>query len=316
MKRRNRTLSIFTLSALDVLAVATGVFVLLLVMLMPYYRMVHDATAETEGVRAAEAETMARVQTVERTATLLRAEAEAALAEAAALNAAAARAEARVASILAAAQATPRMEPKPAALSIHDLDVVFALDTTGSMGRVIRDVHATLVSVIRILHHLAPSLRIGFVAFKDHGDVYVTLPFPLRPMDDANVQDLLRFVRSLYAQGGGDIPEAVDEAVYAAARMTWRDDALGRIIVIGDAPANHWAWERAFSLAAQFHRSARPGAPPRTVSAVLTGNHPVAADFFRRLAAAGGGEFIPYQGQMIESVLLSVLEPPEEQARW
>jgi hypothetical protein len=115
MKRPNRTLSIFTLSALDVLAVATGVFVLLLVMLMPYYRMVHHATAETEGVRAAEAETMARVQTIERTATLLRAEAEAALAEAAELNATAARAEARVACKLPAGQATPPGAPEPAA---------------------------------------------------------------------------------------------------------------------------------------------------------------------------------------------------------
>ena len=48
MKRRSRELSIFNLSALDVLATATGVFVLLVVMLMPYYRKSFDANAEIE----------------------------------------------------------------------------------------------------------------------------------------------------------------------------------------------------------------------------------------------------------------------------
>ena len=45
MKRPNRSISIFSMSALDVLAMATGVFVLLLVMLMPYYRKTFDANA-------------------------------------------------------------------------------------------------------------------------------------------------------------------------------------------------------------------------------------------------------------------------------
>ena len=46
MRRRDRTISILTLSALDVLAMATGVFVLLLVMWVPYYRRTLDANAE------------------------------------------------------------------------------------------------------------------------------------------------------------------------------------------------------------------------------------------------------------------------------
>ena len=64
MKAPRRQLSIFTMSALDVLAMSTGVFVLLVVLLMPYYRRVHDAHAELEAVRVAEAETVSRVRTI------------------------------------------------------------------------------------------------------------------------------------------------------------------------------------------------------------------------------------------------------------
>ena len=52
MKRPNRDIALFTLSALDALACATGVFVLLLVVLMPYYRNNFDSRAALEGLRA------------------------------------------------------------------------------------------------------------------------------------------------------------------------------------------------------------------------------------------------------------------------
>src|SRR5918996_3344603 len=84
MRRPNREISIFTLSALDVLAMSAGVFVLLLVMLMPYHRKVLDAHAALEAARIAEADTTARVQTLEEQGSLYRADAEAAEAEAAA----------------------------------------------------------------------------------------------------------------------------------------------------------------------------------------------------------------------------------------
>ena len=52
MRRRNRDLVLFNLSALDVLATATGVFVLLAVLLMPYFRKTLDAQAAILDVQA------------------------------------------------------------------------------------------------------------------------------------------------------------------------------------------------------------------------------------------------------------------------
>ena len=89
--------------------------------------------------------------------------------------------------------------------------------------------------------------------------------------------------------------------------MDWRDDAAGRILVIGDAPAHSRGWQRALDLAAGFRASAKRADRPRTVTAILTGRNPGAEPFFEALARAGGGEMIDHQGRMIESVLISVL---------
>ncbi len=93
MRRVRRELSIFSMSALDVLATATGVFVLLLVLVMPYYRKSFDANAEIAARRVATAETRAKVAALDADAVRLRGEAEAAQAEAARLDAAAAALE-------------------------------------------------------------------------------------------------------------------------------------------------------------------------------------------------------------------------------
>ncbi|HEX5080093.1 MAG TPA: hypothetical protein VFV80_13155, partial [Geminicoccaceae bacterium] len=138
--------------------------------------------------------------------------------------------------------------------------------------------------------------------------------FELSPMSEDNVAKVLRFVGEMSADGGGDDPEAVDEALLVATAMDWRADAQGRISVIGDAPARPSGRGRALALAEQFRASAPDRALPRTVSAIYTGPPSAAQAFFEQLARAGGGDFSAYQGQIIEDVLLSVLREPAGQA--
>ena len=66
MRRRNRDLVLFNLSALDVLATATGVFVLLAVLLMPYFRKTLEANAELADVRASVEQLEAEAEGVRR----------------------------------------------------------------------------------------------------------------------------------------------------------------------------------------------------------------------------------------------------------
>jgi hypothetical protein len=60
-------------------------------------------------------------------------------------------------------------------------------------------------------------------------------------------------------------------------------------------------------MAARFQRAGPE--QPRSISAIFTGDDPGHRRFFEQLAAAGGGEVMQHQEQMIESVLLSVLPP-------
>jgi len=305
-----------TISALDIFASALGVFMLIAILMFPYYLKqpsleIELAGAQAELAAAADDVVHARQAIADTTAERTAAEAAVAAARARLSNAEAAAARAaqqpEPQEVGAAAEPETKGEQK-IRIAIADLDLVFVMDTTGSMGRELADLQANLVGIVRVLSRLSSSLRVGFVAFKDRGDAYLTRVYPLQRMNDAHVAELVNFVNGLRAQGGGDDPEPVDEALKAALAMPWRADAQGRIIVIGDAPVHAHRHRQTLALAEQFHRSSPGDQAPRTVSAIYTGDSPGLRPFFEQLASAGGGDLSLHQGQMIESVLLSVLD--------
>jgi hypothetical protein len=311
---RRQPMEMLTISALDIFASALGVFMLVSILLFPNYLKQPSIEAEQAGARAelaAAADDVVHARQAVADALQERAAAETTLAEARARLT-----EAEALAARAAQQPEPQEVGAPAEpetkgeqkirIAIADLDLVFVMDTTGSMRHELADLQANLIGIIRVLSRLSSSLRIGFVAFKDRGEPYLTKVYPLERMNDAHAAELVNFVNGLRAQGGGDDPEPVDEALKAALALPWRADAQGRIIVIGDAPARQQG--QAFGLAEQFRRSAAGAGAPRTVSAIYTGDSLAFRPFFERVAAAGGGDLSDHQGQMIESVLLSVLK--------
>ena len=310
MKRRNRNISILSMSALDVLAMATGVFVLLLVMLMPYYRKTMDAEAEIEAARVAAAASKAEVQELQTTAARYHADAGAAAAEAAELDA-------RAAALDQAARA--KLAPKPAARDgpdsrrqvIEAIDLVFVIDTSASMTPVIRELAVSIRSVVRILERLVPSVRIGVSAYKDH-DIPVppVITFPLTPADP-HLPRIVGFMDSMEASpiGSRTLDEDVHLGLEAATLMHWRADAKQVMVLIGDAEAhpeneNETLWRirnwvqgnKLRSFSALF---------VTTPSSLSAGN--IARHHFQAYAKAGDGTFSDHTGSMIESVLLSVL---------
>jgi Mg-chelatase subunit ChlD len=312
---RRQPLEMLTISALDIFASALGVFMLVAVLMFPYYLKQPALEAEQAG---AEAELAAAADdAVHARRAVEEAMAERIAAETTVTAARARLSDAEAAAARAAQQPEPQEVGAPAEpetkgeqkvrIAIADLDLVFVMDTTGSMRGELADLQANLVGIIRVLARLASSLRVGFVAFKDRGDAYLTRVYPLERMNAAHIDELLSFVEGLRAQGGGDDPEPVDEALQAALAMPWRADAQGRIIVIGDAPVHPHRHAQTLAFAEQFHRSSPGEQAPRSVSAIYTGDSLAPRPFFEQLATAGGGDLSVHQGQMIESVLLSVL---------
>jgi Mg-chelatase subunit ChlD len=295
-----------SMSTLDLFASILGTFVLITFVLLPYYlrqpsleRDVAQAEAETSSLAAE-----LRLYREKLSATqAARSEAERTLA--------AAQDRLAAATALAAAQPSPQDDKKPAPsplptpFAIRDLDLVFVIDTTGSMRHELADMQANLIGAINILNRLSSSLRIGVVAYKDRGEIYVTRDFPLEPMASAHVKQILDFVRGLEASGGGDDPEPVDLALKVAIDMPWRADAQGRIVVIGDALARDR--QAALALATQFRNTTRQAELPRVISTIYAGDEPSSARFFEQMATAGGGEYSINQGHIIESVLLSII---------
>jgi hypothetical protein len=123
----------------------------------------------------------------------------------------------------------------PVAPRRHAVDLVFAVDTTGSMGGLLEGAKRTVWSIATHIRKTDPdaALRIGLVAYRDLGDDYVTRDFSLTSDLDAVFAEL----SSYQAAGGGDTPENVDAALDAALhKMPWRDGAKKLVFLVGDAP--------------------------------------------------------------------------------
>jgi len=128
-------------------------------------------------------------------------------------------------------EAPAKKEPKP------QVEVVFCLDTTGSMGGLI---DAAKRKIWTIANQIAsgkptPRLKIGLVAYRDRGDQYITRIFDLTDDLDAVYGHLKEF----RADGGGDAPESVNQALHeSVTKINWSADkkTLKIIFLVGDCP--------------------------------------------------------------------------------
>lgn len=121
-----------------------------------------------------------------------------------------------------------------AAPVVKKLDLMLVIDTTGSMGDEIRYLQGELAAILSSLRarHPGLDLRIGFVFYKDVGDDYVTATVPLTGDFNAAQGSL----RQQSAGGGGDYPEAMEQALIRGANQQWRPDAVKTMLLVADAP--------------------------------------------------------------------------------
>lgn len=131
--------------------------------------------------------------------------------------------------------------PKNMLITNHrpSIEVVFVLDTTGSMSGLIAAAKEKIWSIATTMASAqpAPEIRMGLVAYRDRGDAYITRVVDLTDDLDSLYGELM----DLEAAGGGDGPESVNQALYDAIhKVSWSGDPRSYKVVflVGDAPAH------------------------------------------------------------------------------
>jgi Mg-chelatase subunit ChlD len=170
------------------------------------------------------------------------------------------------------------------------VDLVFALDTTGSMSGLIEGAKMKIWSIASFVARAQPTpdVRVGLVAYRDIGDAYVTRVYDL----DANLDRVYRRLLSFNADGGGDTPEHVARALHEAVHsMSWSpaaNNAVRLIYLVGDAPP-HLDYNDGYDYVKAARAAAARGIQ---IHAIRCGIDPDTATYWRKIASLGHGEFL------------------------
>ena len=125
------------------------------------------------------------------------------------------------------------------------LEMVFVLDTTGSMGGLIDGAKQRIWGIINEVMQkpTKPRVRVGLVAYRDNGDEYVTKLLPITEDLDKAYTTLMDY----RAGGGGDTPENVRKALAEGVRGAgWSNSRKGLaqiVFLVGDAPPQNYEQE-------------------------------------------------------------------------
>ena len=169
------------------------------------------------------------------------------------------------------------------------VELVFALDTTGSMSGLIEGAKQKIWSLASFVAQAQPTpdLRVGLIAYRDIGDAYVTKVFDL----DDDLDRVYRRLRSFHADGGGDGPEHVARALHESVhKMSWSkpQEVVKVIYLVGDAPP-HTDYQDGFD----YVRAARAaGSKGIQLHTIQCGTDGAAESAWRKIASLGGGQYM------------------------
>jgi uncharacterized protein YegL len=168
------------------------------------------------------------------------------------------------------------------------VEVVFVLDTTGSMDGLIQTAKEKIWSIASTMAQAEPSpeIRMGLVAYRDRGDQYVTRVVDLSDDIDSMYAKLMEF----NADGGGDGPESVNAALNDAVnKMSWsqQQDAYQVVFLVGDAPP-HMDYQGEAQYPAILAAANQRGI---VVNTIQCGNLGVTVAPWQQIAQLGGGRY-------------------------
>jgi len=185
--------------------------------------------------------------------------------------------------------------------NIKNIEMVFVLDTTGSMGGLIEGAKTKIWRIVNTVMQSTEKVnfKMGLVAYRDKGDSYIT---EVTPLSD----DLDRVYGKLMAyrvDGGGDEPEDVRSAMRDALnKVGWSDAAPCNhlhvipptcskttqiLFLVGDAPP-HDDYQQINSAQETAQTAWARGI---RVNTIQVGNISATTKIWQEIAKSGGGEY-------------------------
>lgn len=190
--------------------------------------------------------------------------------------------------VLPAAHAT---SPPIAREEAATVELVFVLDTTGSMGGLLEGAKTKIWSIVNGIMQQRKQqnvqVRVGLIAYRDRGDDYVTKVTPLT----SDLDEVYAQLMSLRAQGGGDTPEDVRTALAEALDKSGWSQSGPRtsqiMFLVGDAPP-HDDYVQVQTTTASAKKARQQGI---IINTIQCGSMQETIMPWRNIAQYGGGEY-------------------------
>jgi Mg-chelatase subunit ChlD len=187
------------------------------------------------------------------------------------------------------AQNNPAAQVKDVAGDKPTIELVFVIDTTGSMGGLIEGAKQKIWGIVNEVMKSSskPEIRMGLVAYRDHGDAYITQVLPVTRDLDMVYGTLMAYK----AEGGGDTPEDVRRALADGVhKVGWsqRSPSVVQILfLVGDAPPHDDYGDEPDTIASASE-AVKAGI---IVNTIQCGNLPGTADVWKRICRSGEGQY-------------------------
>ena len=168
------------------------------------------------------------------------------------------------------------------------IELMVVIDTTGSMGDEIRYLQKELVNVINEVKDSNPNteIKVSVIAYKDYEDeqsTYLSSAFDF----SSDLTKVNNFLATLSAAGGGDFPEAVEEAFKLSLNSSWsNEDSTKLLLFVADAPSHD---KDVASWSTSIEKLASMGV--RIINVASSGISSKTEFFFRSQAILTGGVY-------------------------
>ncbi|SFX39748.1 DUF3289 family protein [Ruminococcus sp. XPD3002] len=144
-------------------------------------------------------------------------------------------------SYLAPLMFAPRAMASPAEVSIGKADIVFVVDTTGSMSDAIYNVQDNINTFAdKISNEYHVDMNYSLIEYRDIEEDGVDSTIAHTNLSSrwfTNVNTFKSEVSKLTVDGGGDIPETPIDALELARKSNWRNGATKFVVLVTDVPS-------------------------------------------------------------------------------